>query len=190
MKLIAILFGAIFVNNFVLTRFLGICPFIGVSRRSKPALSMGIAVMFVMLIATIITWPLTYFVLNPYNVEYLQTVVFILVIAAAVQLIEQWMQKKHPELHKTLGIYLPLITTNCAILGVALLNITKSYNFIESIVHSIGAGIGFILALFLMSGIRERLQISNIPEAFQGVPIAFIVAGFMALAFMGLAGIV
>ncbi len=185
--LITIAVGAIFINNFVLSRFLGICPFVGVSRSVESSAGMGMAVMFVMTLAGIVT----YFInkaLALAGVEFLQTVSFILVIAALVQFVEMFMQKFNPTLYSALGIYLPLITTNCAVMGVALLNIKEGYNIIEVIVFSFTAAVGFFLALIIMAGIRERLEITDVPKAMEGAPIAFIVAALLSLAFMGFSG--
>ena len=182
--LFLILFQAALINNFVLTQFLGLCPFIGVSTSYKSSLGMGFAVAFVMLVATSVTWLIQHFILVPLKAEYLQIVFFILVIAALVQFIEMVINKTSPLLKQMLGIFLPLITTNCAVLGVALLNIKNSYSFIESIVHSLGAGIGFMLALLLMAGIRERLDEADVPKCFKGVPIAFVTGGLMSLGFI------
>jgi electron transport complex protein RnfA len=185
--LIAIGIGAIFINNFVLSRFLGICPFVGVSRSVESSVGMGMAVIFVMTLAGIVT----YFVnkaLVLAGVGFLQTVSFILVIAALVQFVEMFLQKFNPALYSALGIYLPLITTNCAVMGVALLNIKEGYNIIEVIVFSLSAAIGFFLALVIMAGIRERLEITDVPKSMEGAPIAFIVAALLSLAFMGFSG--
>ena len=185
--LITIAIGAIFINNFVLSRFLGICPFVGVSKSVESSLGMGMAVMFVMTLAGIAT----YFVnkaLVAAGVGFLQTVSFILVIAALVQFVEMFLQKFQPVLYSALGIYLPLITTNCAVMGMALLNIKEGYNIIEVIVFSLSAAIGFSLALVIMAGIRERLEITDVPKAMEGAPIAFIVAALLSLAFMGFSG--
>lgn len=185
--LITIGIGAIFINNFVLSRFLGICPFVGVSRSVESSVGMGMAVIFVMTLAGIVT----YFVnkaLVLAGVGFLQTVSFILVIAALVQFVEMFLQKFNPALYSALGIYLPLITTNCAVMGVALLNIKEGYNIIEVIVFSLSAAVGFFLALVIMAGIRERLEITDVPKAMEGAPIAFIVAAFLSLAFMGFSG--
>jgi electron transport complex protein RnfA len=185
--LVTIAIGAIFINNFVLSRFLGICPFVGVSRSVEASVGMGMAVMFVMTLAGIVT----YFVnklLVVAGVGFLQTVSFILVIASLVQFVEMFLQKFNPALYSALGIYLPLITTNCAVLGVALLNIKENHNIIEVIVFSFAAAIGFALALIIMAGIRERLDITDVPRAMKGAPIAFIVAGLLSLAFMGFSG--
>ncbi|MEA2036947.1 MAG: RnfABCDGE type electron transport complex subunit A, partial [Nanoarchaeota archaeon] len=181
-NLIAIIIGAIFVNNFILTRFLGLCPFFGVSKKTKPALGMGIAVIFVMSLASVVTWIVYNLVLVPLSIEYLQIVVFILVIATLVQFVELFLKKANPILYKTLGIYLPLITTNCAVMGVALLNVQEGYSFVAALVFGISAGVGFTLALLLMSGIRERLELSKVPQAFADMPIAFIVAALMSMA--------
>ena len=189
-NLLAIIIGAIFVNNFILTRFLGLCPFFGVSKKTKPALGMGLAVMFVMTLASIVTWVLHNLVLIPLKIEYLQIIAFILVIATLVQFVELFIKKMNPALYKALGIYLPLITTNCAVLGVAFINVQESYSFIAALVFGISAGIGFTLALLLMSGIRERLEVSKVPKAFQGLPIAFIVAALMSLAFLAFSGMI
>jgi len=184
-EILLIFFGAVFFNNFVLNRFLGICPFLGVSKRIETSLGMGMAVAFVMTLASIITWVLQGLVLNKLGLEYLQTITFILVIAALVQFVEMFLQKVSPTLHKALGVFLPLITTNCAILGIALLNIDFGYNLLQTIVHALGAALGFTLALILLAGIREKLEINDVPDAFAGIPIALISAGILALAFSG-----
>ena len=189
-NLFTIFFAAAVVNNFVFYRFLGICPFLGVSRKTSSAVGMGLAVTFVMVISGSITWLIYNLLLKPLNLPFLQYVSFILVIASLVQLIEMYMKKHQQAMYKAFGIYLPLITTNCAILGLALLNVVKGYNFIESLIFSIGAGAGFILALVIMSGIREKLELADIPQALKGIPIALIVAGLLALAFNGFAGMV
>jgi len=185
-----IFIGAIFVNNFVLSRFLGICPFIGVSKKISSAVGMGMAVTFVMILASAVTWSLQIFLLNPFGLQYLQTVMFILVIASLVQLVEMFIKKNSPVLYTSLGVFLPLITTNCAVLGCAILNIQKSYSLLQTLVHSLGAALGFTLALVLMAGIREKLEVANVPEAMEGAPIAFITAGLLSIAFMGFAGLV
>ncbi len=174
----------IFINNFILTQFLGLCPFIGVSKNSESAIGMGMAVTFVMGIASIITYLVYNYLLLPLNLQYLQTLSFILVIASLVQFVEMVIQKNSPSLYQALGIFLPLITTNCAVLGIALINITSGYNLMQSFVAGIAAGLGFTLALVLMSNIRERLDLHPVRKAFRGVPIAFISGGLMALAFM------
>ena len=187
-ELILILVGAVFVNNFVLSRFLGICPFVGVSRKVDSALGMGMAVTFVMLLASTASWVIYQYLLAAFGLSYLRTIVFILLIAALVQFVEMVIQKTAPALYKSLGVYLPLITTNCAVLGLAILNIDEEFNILQTIFHSIGAALGFTLALVLMAGIRERLEGATVPDALKGAPIAFIVAGLMAIAFMGFAG--
>ena len=188
--LLAIVMAAVLVNNYVLAQFLGICPFLGVSKKLDQAAGMSVAVIFVMVLATAVTFPIQYFVLNPNGLGYLQTIVFILVIAALVQLVEIVLKKYIPALHASLGVYLPLITTNCAVLGVALLNIQESYNFIESVVYGITGGIGFLVAIVLFASIRERLVFAEYPKSFEGFPIALVTAGLMALAFMGFSGLV
>ena len=189
-QLLAIVVGAVFVSNFVLARFLGLCPFVGVSKDSDSALGMGMAVIFVMTMASLVTWFVYYYVLVPLEITYLRTIAFILVIATLVQFVEMVIEKTSPALHKSLGIYLPLITTNCAVLGVAVLNIDKSYTFVETLVHGFSAGIGFTVALVLMAGIRERIELADVPESLKGVPVAFIVAGLMSIAFLGFSGLV
>lgn len=182
--------SAAVINNFVLYKFLGLCPFIGVSKKTESALGMGAAVTFVMMVTTIVTWPLFHMVLDPLGLPFMQTVSFILVISTLVQLIELFMKKALPDMYKAFGIYLPLITTNCAILGLALINIMENYSFTESCFYGLGAGAGFTMALLIMSGIRERLEMADIPLSLRGVPIAFITAGLLALAFSGFGGIV
>ena len=196
--IIMIFVGAAFVNNFVLSRFLGLCPYIGVSKNTKSAIGMGMAVIFVMTLASLVTWLVYRYILIPYHLEYLRTICFILVIAGFVQFVEIVIRKLSPALYRALGIYLPLITTNCAVLGVAVLNINMffpegeavSMSLLKSVVHGFGAGVGFTLAMLLMSGIRERLELADVPESFRGPAIAFIVAGLMSMAFFGFAGIV
>ena len=188
-ELLAITLGAILANNFIFSQFLGICPFLGVSKKVDTAVGMGIAVTFVMGLASAITWLVNTFILIPFDLGYMQTVAFILVIAALVQFIEMFLQKSMPSLYTALGVYLPLITTNCAVLGVALLNIQNNYNFIESVVYGITGGLGFLLAIVLFASIRERLVFAEYPKAFEGFPIALITAGLMALAFMGFSGL-
>ena len=189
-ELLLILISAVFVNNFVLARFLGICPFLGVSKKVETALGMGMAVIFVMTVASVVTWFIQYLVLIPFGIEYLQTIAFILVIASLVQLVEMVLQKTSPVLYQSLGIFLPLITTNCAVLGVAVLNIQKDYSFLESVVFALGAGLGFTLAMVLFAGLRERLDLCPVPKAFRGTAIALVTAGLLSLAFMGFAGLV
>lgn len=190
-SLIIILMSSVLVNNYVLSRFLGICPFLGVSKKLNQAVGMGIAVIFVMVVATAVTWPIQHYVLNELSLGYMQTIVFILVIAVLVQFIEMVLKKFIPALHKSLGVYLPLITTNCAVLGVTIDNINENnFNFIESIVNSLGCGLGFLLAMVLFSGVRSRIEESEIPESFKGLPVTLIAASFVSLAFFGFAGIV
>jgi electron transport complex protein RnfA len=189
-EFLIILVSTILVNNFVLARFLGICPFLGVSKKTDTALGMGMAVTFVMTLASIFTNLIYNQVLIPFHLEYLQIVTFILIIASLVQLVETVLRKISPALYHALGIYLPLITTTCAILGLALLNIIKNYDLVRSIVFALGAGIGFTLALLIMSGIRERLEFADVPKVLRGVPIALIVAGLLSMAFMGFSGLV
>ena len=187
--LLSITLGAILSNNFIFSQFLGICPFLGVSKKVDTASGMGIAVTFVMGLASAITWLVNKFILVPLDLSYMQTVAFILVIASLVQFIEMFLQKAMPSLYTALGIYLPLITTNCAVLGVALLNIQNNYNFIESVVYGITGGLGVLLAIVLFASIRERLVFAEYPKAFEGFPIALVTAGLMALAFMGFSGL-
>ena len=189
-NLIVILLSAVLVNNYVLVRFLGICPFLGVSKKIDQATGMGIAVTAVMLIATAATWPIQMFILNPLGLGYMQTIVFIVIIASLVQMLEIVLKKFIPSLHAGLGVYLPLITTNCAVLGVAINNINDGYNFLESMVNSLGVGVGFLLAMVLFSGVRSRIDETKVPKPFRGVAITLIAASFLSLAFMGFAGIV
>ncbi len=189
-ELILILMGGVLVNNYVLQRFLGICPFLGVSKRFNQASGMGIAVIFVMLCATAVTWPIQAFVLDKFGLGYLQTIVFILVIAALVQFVEIILKKFIPALHKSLGVYLPLITTNCAVLGVTINNITDGYNFIESMFSSLGVGLGFLLAMVLFAGVRSRIENCPAPECMKGLPVTLIAASIVSLAFFGFNGIV
>ena len=197
--LLVIAIGTIFINNFVLARFLGICPYVGVSKKLDSAMGMGMAVIFVMTIASLATWIIYNYLLNPatnvfsatkpVDLTFLRTIAFILVIAALVQLVEMVIQKVSPNLYQSLGIYLPLITTNCAVLGVAVLNIDQALNFVEALVQGFTAGIGFTLALVLMAGIRERFETAQIPESMRGLPITFIMAGLMSMAFLGFSGL-
>lgn len=189
LKLFSIALGAILVENFILVKFLGICPFMGVSKKSDTALGMGLAVTFVMGLASAATWAVNAYILLPLDLAYMQTVAFILVIAALVQFVEMFLQKAVPTLYQALGIYLPLITTNCAVLGVALLNIQKNYGFLESIVYGVTGGIGFTVAILLFSSVRQRVEDAECPKAFRGFPIALISAGLLALAFMGFSGL-
>ena len=188
--LIVILLSSVLVNNYVLARFLGICPFLGVSKKLGQAVGMGVSVTAVMMLATAVTWPIQTFVLDRFGLGYMQTIVFILVIAALVQMLELLLKKFSPALHKGLGVYLPLITTNCAVLGVTINNITDGYNFLESLVSSLGCGLGFLLAMVLFSGLRSRIDESEVPAPFKGLAVTLIAASFISLAFMGFAGIV
>ena len=188
--LLLIFIAAVLVNNFVLSRFLGICPFLGVSKQVETAFSMGMATTFVMTLTAMAAYLIQNYILVPLNLIFLQYVSFILVIASLVQLVEMFVKKVSPVLYKALGIFLPLITTNCAILGLALLIPLKGYGFIQSTIFGIGAGVGFTLAIVLIAGIRETLQFADVPEALKGVPIALIIAGIMALAFMGFSGLI
>ncbi len=188
--LIVILLSSVFVDNYVLSRFLGICPFLGVSEKRNQAVGMGVAVTIVMLVATAVTWPIQYYVLNTLNLGFLQNIVFILIIASLVQMLEMLLKKFSPALHKGLGVYLPLITTNCAVLGVTINNINDGYNFIESMVSSLGCGLGFLLAMVLFSGLRSRINNTNVPAPFKGLGVTLIAASFISLAFMGFSGIV
>ena len=187
---IIILMTSVLVNNYVLSRFLGICPFLGVSKKVNQATGMGLAVIFVMLMATAATWPIQTYLLDAFDLGYLRTIVFILVIAALVQLVEIVLKKYIPALHASLGIYLPLITTNCAVLGVTINNVNDGYNFAESMVNSLGAGLGFLLAMVLFAGVRSRLETANPPKSFEGLPITLVSAAIVALSFFGFAGLV
>lgn len=189
-RFIIILLSAVFINNYVLSRFLGICPFLGVSKKLNQATGMSIAVIFVMLISTAVTYPIQKYLLDPNDLGYLQTIVFILVIAALVQLVEIILKKYMPSLHKALGVYLPLITTNCAVLGVTILNIDEGYSFAESMVNSLGSGLGFFLAMVMFSGVRSKLEGADIPKAFQGLPITLVAASITSLSFLGFGGII
>ena len=188
--ILAIILSSVLVDNYVLSRFLGICPFLGVSKKLDQATGMGVSVTAVMLIATAVTWPIQYFVLDKLGLGYMQTIVFILVIASLVQMVEILLKKFSPALHRGLGVYLPLITTNCAVLGVAINNITDGYNFYESMASSLGVGLGFLLAMVLFSGLRSRIDESRVPKPFRGVAVTLIAASFISLAFMGFAGVV
>ena len=188
LSLFSISLSAILAENFILVKFLGICPFMGVSKKSDTAIGMGIAVTFVMGLASAATWAVDTYLLAPNDLGYMQTVVFILVIAALVQIVEMFLQKALPALYQALGIYLPLITTNCAVLGVALLNIQNGYSFIESVVYGVMGGVGFTVAIVLFSSVRERLEDCDCPKCFRGFPIALIAAGLLALSFMGFSG--
>ena len=188
-QIFSIALGAILVENFILVQFLGICPFMGVSKKMDTATGMGLAVTFVMGLASIFCWLVNEYLLVPLGLEYLQTLAYILVIASLVQFVEMFLQKSMPALYEALGIYLPLITTNCAVLGVALLNTQNGYNFIESVVYGITGGLGFMLAIVLFASVRERLEYAEYPKAFEGFPIALVSAGLIALAFMGFSGL-
>ena len=179
-----------FINNYVLSKFLGICPFLGVSKNLKPAFGMSLAVIFVMLMATAATWPIQMYLLNPHDLGYLQTIVFILVIAALVQLVEIILKRYMPALHRSLGVYLPLITTNCAVLGVTILNIDEGYTFLEAMTNSLGSGLGFMLAMVMFSGVRSTMEGSDIPKSFKGLPITLIAAAITSLSFMGFGGVI
>ena len=185
-----ILVGSILVNNFVMSRFYGTCPFLGVSKQVSTALGMGVAVTFVMGVASLVTYLVQYYILEPLELAYLQTIAFILVIAVLVQLVEMVINKTSPSLYKALGVYLPLITTNCAVLGVTILNITESYSLLGSVVNGVGSALGFTLAIVLFAGVRERLENSNIPACFKGFPSTLIGAGLMAVAFLGFQGLI
>ena len=189
-NLIVILMTSVLVNNYVLVKFLGICPFLGVSKKINQAVGMGVSVTFVMIIATAVTWPIQTFILDKYNLGYMQTIVFLLVIATLVQFVETALKKYMPPLHKSLGIYLPLITTNCAVLGVTVNNINDGYGFIESLVSSLGCGLGFLFAMILFAGVREQMEKCDPPEAFKGLPITLVAASIVSLAFFGFAGII
>lgn len=188
-EMIVILLSAILTQNFVLSKTLGICPFLGVSKKLDSAVGMSVAVTFVMVLATAATWPIQTYLLDQYELGYMQTIVFILVIAALVQLVEMALKKFLPPLYEALGIYLPLITTNCAVLGVVLLNVTNGYNFAESMVNSVGAGVGFMLAMVIFSGVRSRLESCDVPKFLQGLPIVLIAASITSLSFLGFAGL-
>lgn len=188
--LIVILLTSVLVNNYVLSKFLGICPFLGVSKKIDQATGMGLSVIFVMLMATAATWPIQYYILEPLKLGYMQTIVFILVIAALVQLVEMILKKYIPGLHASLGVYLPLITTNCAVLGVTINNITDGYNFIESMVSSLGCGLGFLLAMVLFSGVRMRTENCDAPKSMKGLPITLIAAAIVSLSFFGFSGVI
>jgi electron transport complex protein RnfA len=191
MNIFTLILGALLVNNVVLAKFLGICGFLGVSKKIETAKGMGLAVTFVMGLASIFSYIIYKFILIPFNIEYMYTVAFILVIASLVQFVEMAIKKMSPELHKSLGIYLPLITTNCAILGAVIINMQKEFNLIESLIYSVATGLGFFLAIVLLAGLRERMEENtDMPEAVKGLPIALITAGLMAIAFLGFSGLV
>ncbi len=187
---ILLIISAVLVNNFVLTRFLGICPFLGVSRKMSTAIGMSGAVVFVMTLASAVTWLLEHYALAPFEIQYLRTIAFILVIATFVQFVEYLLKKFSPALHKGLGLFLPLITTNCAVLGLAVLNVTRGHQFLEAMVFGLGAALGFALALILFTSLRERIDLADPPHAFRGAAIALVTAGLLSLTFMGFAGLV
>ncbi len=188
-ELLLLCFSAILAENFIFVKFMGVCPFLGVSGRIDTALSMGMAVTFVMSVASAATWAVYNFVLVPFELEYLETIAFIIIIASLVQLIEMFMKKAFPPLYKALGIYLPLITTNCAVLGVALLNVQNNYNLLQSVMYGFFAALGFTFALFVFAGVRQRLELADPPKAFEGVPLSLVSAGLIAMAFSGFQGI-
>ncbi|MBQ3069205.1 MAG: electron transport complex protein RnfA [Clostridia bacterium] len=188
-NLFLIVLGAMLVNNFVLSQFLGICPFLGVSKKLSSAVGMSLAVTFVMLMATAVTWPIQHFLLDPNGLGYLQTIVFILIIASLVQLVEILLKRFIPPLHKALGIYLPLITTNCAVLGVTIMNIDNGYSYVESLCNTLGAGLGFLIAMVMFAGVRERLETADIPEGLKGIPSTLIAASLVSLSFLGFQGL-
>lgn len=190
MNLLAIIFVAILANNIVLSQFLGICPFLGVTKRIETSVGMGLAVIFVMTMSAIVTWVVDLFLLQPFSLEYLRTIAFILIIAGLVQFVEMVLKKTNPALFRALGIYLPLITTNCTILGVALLNVQSGHNIIETVVYSIATGVGFTLAMIIMAGIRERFELANISKFLEGAAVTLVTAGILSLAFMGFKGMV
>ena len=189
LSLVLIIITAIFVNNVVLAQFLGICPFLGVSKKVDTASGMGMDVTAVLVVATVVTFLIQTYVLNAFGLEYLQTIAFILVIAALVQMIEIILKKTMPSLYQALGVFLPLITTNCCILGVAILVIQKDYDLLEGVIYAVSTGIGFLLAMVLFAGLREQLELANVPKSFEGVPIALITASLLAMAFMGFSGV-
>jgi electron transport complex protein RnfA len=189
-ELIAIFLGMVLINNFILVRFLGLCPFFGVSKKLGPAISMGVAVTFVMTIASVATWIIRNYILIPFDIEYMNIVIFILVIATLVQIIELFIKKTNIGLYFAFGIYLPLITTNCAVLGITLINATQNYSFGGSVVAALGGGLGFTLVLAMMSGIREKLELANTPKSMRGLPIAFLIAALLGLAFSGFGGMI
>lgn len=189
MHYLAIIIGGIFINNYIFSRFLGLCPFLGVSKQLETATGMGMAVIFVMAMASAVTWLVQHFILVPLHLEYMQTIAFILVIAALVQFVEMVIMKISPVLYQALGIYLPLITTNCAVLGVALLNVTDGYNFLESVVNGTASAVGWTLAILLFAGIRERWAFIDIPASMRGFPIALVSTGLMSIAFFGFQGL-
>ena len=188
--LLSIFLAAILTNNYILSKFLGICPFLGVSKKLDTAVTMSAPVIVVMVVATAVTWPIQTLLLDPLGLGYLQTIVFILIIAALVQFIETFMKKNMPPLYQALGVYLPLITTNCAVLGVTTLNISSGYNYIESLINSFGSGVGFLVAMVLFAGVRGRLETADIPKSLQGLPITLVSASIVACSFLGFGGLV
>lgn len=188
-QILGIAMGAILINNFIFSQFLGICPFMGVSKSTDTASGMGLAVTFVMGLASAVCWPINHFILEPNKLVFMQTIVYILVIASLVQFIEMFLQKAMPALYTALGVYLPLITTNCAVLGVVLQNTQNGYGFVESVVYGVTGGIGFLLAIYLFAAVREKMEFADVPKAFEGFPIALIAAGLLALSFMGFSGL-
>ena len=190
MEYLLIFIYAIFVNNVVLAQFLGICPFLGVSKKVDTALGMSAAVAFVLTLATIVTFLIQHYVLNVFDLQYLQTITFILVIAALVQMVEIILKKVSPALYQALGVFLPLITTNCAVLGIAITNVQKEYNFVESVVNGLATAVGFTIAIVILAGLRERMEYNDVPESFQGMPIVLITSGLMAIAFFGFSGLI
>jgi len=188
--LLSIFLAAILTNNYILSKFLGICPFLGVSKKLDTAVSMSAAVIVVMVVATAVTWPIQTFLLDRFGLGYLQTIVFILIIAALVQFIETFMKKNMPPLYQALGVYLPLITTNCAVLGVTTLNISSGYNYIESLINAAGSGFGFLVAMVLFAGVRGKLETADIPKTLQGLPITLVSASIVACSFLGFGGLV
>ena len=185
-----ILLSAIFTNNYVLSKFYGICPFLGVSKKLDQAVGMSVAVIFVMMLATAATWPIQHYILDPYGLGYMQTIVFILVIASLVQIVEMILKRYIPALHASLGVYLPLITTNCAVLAVTILNITEEYTFLQSIINAFGSGLGFFLAMVLFSGVRARMEGCDPPESFKGLPITLVAASIVSVSFFGFSGVI
>ena len=190
MNLILLFLSAAVINNFVLTRFLGICPFAGVSRKLESAVSMGLAVTFVLSLSSAVSYIVYTFFLVPLNMQYLHIIAFIVIIATLVQAVEMFLKKSSPTLYSAMGVYLPLITTNCAIIGAVLINMNEGFGFIESVVHATGAGLGFLLAIVIFAGLRERIERSDVPQAFRGFPIALVAAGLMSIAFLGFAGLI
>ncbi len=189
-KLFLLILAGIFVNNYVLSQFLGICPFLGVSKKVETATGMGVAVVFVMILAAVVTWVVYNFILRPLGVTYLYTIAFILVIAGLVQLVEMYLKKSSPALYQSLGVYLPLITTNCAVLGLAVTNMQQNYHLVPSVINAFGSSVGFAFAIIVFAGIRERIQHNSTPKAFDGFPLALVTAGLMSVAFLGFQGLI